>query len=133
MGREEEVMNVSPFVIPQDLGKNGKRRVVDYDAAVRVFGFRVIRTGPKGADDRTAFYIRIALYPIQYRIIHAGWRITVVRRLFRLEFFHKAVVIVKFFFFLTHIVCFIEHCCYICDGVKGESLVRPASGRFGLF
>ena len=91
--REQEVVDFLLIVPSDDFRQDGKRRVVNHHAPVRVVERLVVAARPERAHDLSALQ-RVFLYrPRLDRLVHVLRRVAVVRRLLRLELFEEAVVV----------------------------------------
>ena len=79
-----------------DLRKDGKRRVVDHDTAIRVGRMRIIPAGVKRPYDLPALQPVAGYCPVPHGVVNRFRCIAIIRRFLRLEFVNELPVILIF-------------------------------------
>ena len=89
---EKEIPDIVLLVKPADLREDGKRRVVDHHAALRVVLVLVVAARVKRAEDRSVFQAVVLHRPIPDRLVDVFRGVAVVRSQLPAELIHKGVV-----------------------------------------
>ena len=91
-GSEQEEADAAVAVMPDDSAQQGKRRVIENNAPVRVIHLRKVRIGPERSQNAVALDTVLIHRPVDHSVINERGRVAVIRCLLRFELVNERII-----------------------------------------